>query len=295
VTTMGNSKLQNPREKGRSCHFCGGTNFRLLHEWEPEHPRNSASITVGYWECDCKLAFLDPIPTPAQLPSNGDWWSPERKEVRRNPTFKEMRVRLQYYLFGTGQSRLIQQTRKLVPSGRLLDIGCGTGQLLETARPYFQCHGLEPSEVAAKQARAKGFRVVEATLESASLAPDDKFAVVTLDAVLEHLVDPVETLVRINRLMPIGGVVVIKVPKMWGPTHHSFGREWNGFRVGYHTVMFSGQTLGNVLKATGFEPTSYPRRDRPLDDILILWGRKVAEMPIDPEALVKAIARRRAA
>lgn len=292
---MGNSKLRNPYESGRICNLCGGTSFRLLHEWEPEHPRNSAAITVGFWECDCKLAFLDPVPKLVQLPSNGDWWTTERKEVRRNVSFKKVRERLQTLVFGTPEARLIQQTRQLVPTGRLLDIGCGTGKLLEQARPYFQCHGLEPSEYAATEVRSRGFGVIQATLEDAPLEPDDKYTVVTMDSVLEHLTDPVGTLVKINRLIPLGGVVVIKVPKLWGPTHHTLGREWNGFRVGYHTLMFSGQTLANVLRATGFEPTRRPRRDRPFDDILIMWGRKVAELPADPEALAQMIARRRAA
>ena len=137
--------LQNPREKGRVCTFCGGDNFRLLHEWEPGHIRNSATITVGYWECECKLAFLDPVPTAAQLPENGDWWSPQRKMVIRNLAFKKVRAAIGDLLIGTPRERLIRQTRRLVPSGELLDIGCGDGQLLECARPYFQCAGLEPS------------------------------------------------------------------------------------------------------------------------------------------------------
>jgi len=290
---MGPSTLQNPREKGRKCSFCGGSDFRLLHEWEPEHSRNSASIAVGYWECACKLAFMDPIPTTQQLPSDGDWWSPQRKMVIRNLAFKKMRARVQNLVFGDARERLIRQTRQLVPTGSLLDIGCGEGTLLEHARPYFTCDGLEPSAVAADSARARGFRVIQATLEDAEL-PTDKYNVVTLDAVLEHLVDPVSTLVKINQMLRIGGAVVIKVPKLWGPTHRSHGREWNGFRVGYHTVMFSGQTLDNVLRLTGFEPSQNPRRDRALDDILVVWGRKVAELPQDPEALSEEIARRRA-
>jgi hypothetical protein len=53
------------------------------------------------------------------------------------------------------------------------------------------------------------------------------------------------------------------------------GRGWNGFRHGYHTYLFTGETLTRTLEAAGFEVLSSPRRCRPLDDILILWGRKV--------------------
>ena len=42
-----------------------------------------------------------------------------------------------------------------------------------------------------------------------------------------------------------------------------------------HTFLFTGAVLGRALEAAGFEVLKSPRRDRPLDDILILWGRKV--------------------
>lgn len=285
------TKLVNPRERGRTCSYCGGNDFRLLHEWDPGHPRNSATITVGYWECACKLAFLDPVPTPDQLPDQGDWWSPDRKFIRRNMTFKKVRAKIQNLIFGYPKERLIKQTRLLVPRGQLLDIGCGEGKLLEFAKPYYLCDGLEPSGIAAREAEARGFRVIQDTLEGAEV-PEGKYNVVTLDAVLEHLLDPVANLAKINRMLCLGGAVVIKVPKLWGPAHSSHGREWNGFRVGYHTVMFSGESLDNVLRLTGFQPVRRPRRDRPLDDILVVWGRKVMELPVDPEALAETLGRR---
>lgn len=271
------SPLVNPREFGRSCMVCGGGDFDLLHWWEPEHPRNSAKIPVGYWECRCKVAFMDPIPTAEQLPAMGDWWSPERKMVIRNRAFKKVRCAIQNLFFGSARQRLIGQTRQLVPNGTLLDIGCGKGALLDVASKYYTCEGLEPSATAAELARAKGYRILESTIEDAQVDAG-RYDVVTLDAVLEHLTDPLTTLTKINHLLRVGGVVVIKVPKLWGPTHRRHGREWNGFRVGYHTVMFTGPTLGHVLRETGFEPADRPQRDRPLDDILVLWGRKVRDV-----------------
>ena len=268
--------LRSPQEDGRSCAYCGGTEFRLLHEWEPRHPRNSASITVGYWECACKLAIMHPVPTADQLPSEGDWWAPARKEPIRNPGFKRIRVRIQNWMFGSPQFRLIEQTRRAVQGGTLLDVGCGQGGLLELAQPYFTCEGLEPSAIAAAKARAKGFRVMATTLEESDL-PASAYDVVTMDAVLEHLLDPVFTLSKVHRVLKPGGVVVIKVPKLWGPAHRMCGREWNGFRVAYHTTMFTGRTLANVLRAAGFEPLRSPRRDRWLDDILVMWGRKPSD------------------
>jgi SAM-dependent methyltransferase len=237
------------------------------------------------------MAFLDPVPNASQLPDLGDWWSDQKKFISRNREFKMARARVQNLLFGTAQERLIRQTRRLVSGGELLDVGCGNGELMEFARPYFQCEGLDCSEIAAERSRERGFRVISSTLEEAEI-PDLRYDVVTMDAVLEHLLDPVLTLVRINRMLRMGGVVVIKVPKLWGPTHRLRGREWNGFRVGYHTIMFTGATLDHALHLAGFAPVPSPRRDRPLDDILMIWGRKVTSLPNDPEALNRELARR---
>lgn len=265
---------RDPQVEGYHCCLCGGREFRRLHFWEADHPRNSASIPLGFWECTCGLAFLYPIPGPAELPLAGEWWTGTQRDVFRRVRLKSVRVRLQNWLFGTQRQRLIRQTRRILPSGRLLDVGCGTGELLDCARPHFECTGVEPSPRAAAVARSKGFAIMEHRFEDAPL-PRAAFDVVTLDAVLEHVADPVRVLRKIHGLLGSGGVVVIKVPKLWGPSHRRHGREWNGFRVGYHTVMFSGQTLRETLNAAGFESLRSPSRDRAFDDILMLWGRKV--------------------
>ena len=167
---------------------------------------------------------------------------------------------------------MIKATQRICPGGCLLDVGCGTGELLNEARKYYECYGLEPSSVAAEIARQKGFSIIESTLEEAIVAT--QFNVITLDSVIEHVKSPTATLNKIHSLLKPGGIVVMWTPKFGGPASRMHGRGWTGFRHGYHTYLFSGNTLGAFLEKTGFEVLSKPRRDRPLDDILVLWGRK---------------------
>jgi len=268
--------LRNPSEDGRRCCLCGGRNYRLLHGWESEHPRNSSSLTLGFWECSCKLAILHPVPEAIHLPDEGDWWSPKRKLIRRNISFKRYRARVIDAVFGTSLQRLIRQTKRAQPRGRLLDVGCGDGRLLSEASLHYECDGLEPSPVAAERARQRGFEIIQNYFEAAEI-PSASYDVVMMDAVLEHVNDPVDTLCKVNRILRPGGVVTVKVPKLWGPSHRRHGREWNGYRVGYHLTMFSGETMDAVMAAAGFSPHERLRRDRFLDDILIVWGQKVHE------------------
>src|SRR4030095_12344974 len=73
------------------------------------------------------------------------------------------------------------------------------------------------------------------------------------------------------------GVVVIVTPKLNGPTSRLHGAEWNGFRHGYHTFLFTQKTLSQLMREAGFHVRRWPRRNRIFDDILILWGQKVAD------------------
>lgn len=258
---------------GYACMLCGGKNFQPLHRWEVGDAWNPASIPLTVWKCECELVFLYPVPTPDQLPEQGDWWSTQRKRPKRRRAWKALRQRVRRWVLGTSQSRLINATRQAVPGGRLLDVGCGTGSLLHLASPYYECFGLEPSRRAAEEVRAAGIPVQEAMIEDAEF-PESSFDVVTMDAVIEHLRDPAEVLRNLHPLVRPGGVIVLKTPKFGGPAYRMHGPAWNGFRHGYHTFLFTGETLSRTMEAAGFTPLDRPCRDRWLDDILILWGRK---------------------
>jgi SAM-dependent methyltransferase len=247
-----------------------------MHEWEADHPRNSAIVPLSVWECSCGLAILHPIPTAEQLPQDGDWWTSKRKFIKRRRWLKRIRKPIQNFFFGEQKERLVRQTRAAMPKGKLLDIGCGTGKLLKIAQKWYECEGVEPSETAVAECERQGFRVRQGFFENVDL-PAGHYDVATMDAVLEHVLDPVDVLKKINTVLRPGGVVAIKVPKLGGPAYRAHGREWNGFRVGYHTYLYTGQSLSRALDAAGFEVLSSPKRDRPLDDLLALWGRKVRE------------------
>ncbi|CAN5252409.1 class I SAM-dependent methyltransferase [soil metagenome] len=269
----GGAHPRNPKEHGRTCDLCGGQEFSLLHEWPVGDHWNPAAVPLTIWKCHCGLAFLHPVPEPHQLPDQGEWWSRARRQRRRRGAFKEAWKTFRHSIIGSGKDRLLRSTRKAAPAGRFLDVGCGAGEMLELAAPYYEPVGLEPSPIAAALVREQGFAVAEETLEQTTLPPGS-FDVILLDSVIEHVASPRAALEKVHSLLAPGGVVVLLTPKFEGPSCRLHGREWNGFRHGYHTYLFSGRTLGRYLEETGFEVLRHPRRDRMLDDILILWGRK---------------------
>ncbi|MFZ5448746.1 MAG: class I SAM-dependent methyltransferase [Thermodesulfobacteriota bacterium] len=137
-------------------------------------------------------------------------------------------------------------------TGRLLDVGCNEGRALRLyADNGFQVEGLEINELAAAEARRRGFRVHTETL--AQFRPAEPYDVVVLANVLEHAWDPVLMLAEVRRLLRTGGEVWISCPNAGSLWRRVFGRAWVNLHVPYHLWHFSPATLRQVLGRAGFE------------------------------------------
>ena len=105
-----------------------------------------------------------------------------------------------------------------VPGGRVLDIGCGTGFLLEQlAGRGFSGVGvdLSPESVEIAQARLAELGAADrlrAEVGSAYEPPDGPFDLVTITDVLEHLEDPRACLTAARERLAPGGLVVVSTP-----------------------------------------------------------------------------------
>ena len=139
---------------------------------------------------------------------------------------------------------------------RVLDIGCGTGELLDQVRQSGNAHitGVEPSPRAARIARDdRNLDVRTGTLEQVRF-PDESFDTVLLSHVLEHLPSPTMTLLEVQRILKPGGIVIIWVPnaRSWAATW--LGRYWMGWDVPRHLYAFSPSTLHRLLGKTALSP-----------------------------------------
>ena len=100
----------------------------------------------------------------------------------------------------------------LINGGEGLDVGCGTGLLMEALKPYGRLVGVDGSSgmVAVLKRHDRGDALVGPTYELPFA--DDRFEVVFCVAVLHHVADPArvrETLREMARVTRPGGHVVI--------------------------------------------------------------------------------------
>lgn len=109
--------------------------------------------------------------------------------------------------------RRMRKLRKHAGRGSLLDVGTGTGQFLNVARPYFShVTGTEVSQSGRRVAREKyGLDIVDGELEACGL-PRAHFDTVTLFHVLEHVPDPRKTIALCRDLLKTGGILLLCVP-----------------------------------------------------------------------------------
>jgi len=139
-----------------------------------------------------------------------------------------------------------------VRPGRLLEVGCAGGGYLESMRRAgWVAEGIEFSERAATKARAKGFRVQTAQIESAE-PPAQPPDLIAAWMVLEHLHEPVHALSRMREWIAPGGYLIASVPDAGALERRLFGERWYALQVPTHLFHYTPITFEKLLQASGW-------------------------------------------
>jgi len=134
----------------------------------------------------------------------------------------------------------------------LLEIGCGSGFLLEEAlrQGWTDVRGIEPSlAAAAKAAPVVRERIRVGLLEPGVFEPES-FDLICLFQVLDHLPDPLETLVECRRLLRPGGMVLCLNHDVDAASARLLGSLSPIVDV-EHTYLFGPRTLRRLLEQAG--------------------------------------------
>ncbi len=141
---------------------------------------------------------------------------------------------------------LLATLRRVLPPGRLrlLELGCGTGNVLAALAEFGMAVGMETHPDLAAAARAAGLDVRPGRLPGDLVVePGWADAVLLLD-VLEHLDDDVAALVTARRALRPGGLLVITVP--------AYRWLWSGHDVALgHRRRYTARELSRVVERAG--------------------------------------------
>jgi SAM-dependent methyltransferase len=127
-------------------------------------------------------------------------------------------------------------------------------------RRGFQVEGTELSEASAKRMPAdEGIHVHVGDLTSLQL-PAGEYDAVTLWHVLEHVLDPEETLRQAHRLLKPEGKLFISIPNAESWQARLFGTDWFHLDPPRHLFAFGPRSIVPLLNVTGFRMRSYHTR-----------------------------------
>lgn len=227
-----------------ACDLCGAENADPCLELS-DVLSGIATGTFDLVRCGgCGHRYLNPRPSDASLAAlYPDHYAPFDQ---RGLSARVKRVQ---------RRRLIRRLWPVLGSpARILDLGCGTGELLASVRALGNPNvtGIEPSETAADLARRRyGLDVRTGSLEAAAL-PNATFDVVLMSHSIEHLPSPGSTLEEIRRVTTGNAHLLLWLPNVdsWGAM--VLRQNWIGYDAPRHLHMFSPRTLSRLLEQHGF-------------------------------------------
>ncbi len=225
------------------CPLCGSGGQKWA-EVSDRHSGNPGTWTIG--QCSvCSARYLDPMPSEPELGAfyPMDYYS--HQSISGANTSLKSRIRRVVLPLGTKEP-------KIAVPGKMLDLGCGSGWMLEHYRSLgWQVEGVEYSESACVAGRSRGLSIHCGSLTDAQF-PAASFDFIRANHSFEHLSNPHETLDEIARLLKPNGTLFIGVPDTMGLTAKLFGSEWFYVGAPIHTIGYSRRNLSELLQRHGF-------------------------------------------
>ena len=144
--------------------------------------------------------------------------------------------------------------KKIGFTGNALEVGCGNGWMLNAlSEQGWKVVGYERNNEQATRVTAEtGHEVRSGDL---SLIKDEKFDLILLFNVLEHLSDPVTALQQCSQLLTEQGVLIINTPNLDSWQAKFSKAYWAHLDVPRHLFHFSEKSYVYILKQAGMKIT----------------------------------------
>jgi ubiquinone/menaquinone biosynthesis C-methylase UbiE len=217
----------------------------------------------------CGFVYTNPIPTRKSLQefySSGIRVDRKEKnpecierfsaEAGRGKYSQMKRIKSPIGRIWVRKARLIRWNRYLPQNGRFLDVGCAQGHLVIAAKGMekWDCSGVDIQMHKLRHARISDpdADVCLAAVDELSFK-DKAFDIVTMTHVLEHMFDPLRTLLELSRIIRRKGVLVITVPNIGHTVARLLGKKWRSVNPPGHLWYFSPSTLERLVRKAGME------------------------------------------
>lgn len=155
--------------------------------------------------------------------------------------------------------RRLKIIRCLKPNGKLLDIGCAQGLLLDqAAQEGYITFGVEPSSKNAEVAARNGHVVFTGWLEEfATKNFDKRFDIITCLDVIEHIADPNKFLSMATSLLAEEGIMVVSTPNYSGVVAKLLGAHDPYMSPPEHITFLTAVGMSRLASGCGLKVRKY--------------------------------------
>lgn len=197
----------------------------------------------------CDVIVTLPVPEPDKLESYY-----ESREYFSHGGNKKGLVPASYnFIKGINIKKKYLQSTKGLELGEVLDIGCGIGDFLAYSKTKgWKVSGLEPNKHA-RQIVKQQHKIEVEDVSQISKLPDESFSLVTLFHVLEHVIDPLEMIREIHRILKPEGRLVIALPNNESWDAKFYKEVWAGWDVPRHLFHFNPRSISNLMSRFPFQ------------------------------------------
>lgn len=217
----------------------------------------------------CGLVHLSPRPTRETMRYYYEdcYSGKSHEQMRRGANSLFVRLTSRYRV------AVIEKVRPIAAGWHVLDVGASYGAFIEHVRVRRNIHAfaldldqgtvdhfLNPTDIDVRcgELMDQGYA-------------DESFDLVTLFETLEHLYDPVDTLIEARRILKPGGLLALEVPSWDGLTRMVLGSVWFPLLLPTHLSHFTRCHLKQCVERAGFVCRHHQAMFYPAEITVSLW------------------------
>jgi SAM-dependent methyltransferase len=207
--------------------------------------------------CACGTGYVNPQPSAESLKS---FYACRGHGSKSLISFdKVMASEVEFPNSTIDAQRMVTYAKGLLGPGKegkakALDIGSGYGFFSKAALEQgFQVIAVNPASAENRIFKQlNGFEPIPLFFEEVDF-DTEKFDLVILSQVLEHLLDPFQVLVKVRKLINPEGVIAIAVPNVDAILIKILGSRSSFLGLPEHIIHFSRHGLSSILQRSGFD------------------------------------------
>ncbi len=253
-------RLEDSYKEETACLICGKSDAKILgvrgnREYSGANPSASPHVFTNVVQCrNCGFIYTNPEIKGIEFLEREHYNNPETYQNEFNENILKMFEHRVEYL------------RTFKREGNLLDIGAGKGDFIFVAKKKgFDAVGVEPSPRFSEFAKKEfDVKVYQGFLADQTELKGQKFDLITMHHVLEHVENPKEILAQLSSFLDENGLIYIEVPNTDSYTVRLIdlyfrirGRNWSSrlspVHPPFHKYGYTPKSLRFLLEKSGYK------------------------------------------